>query len=54
MWEARGYVHDNGPGAMTVDDCATAVLAAITSPVDLRYVVAYPAPGSTMDRLRGA
>ena len=49
VWESRGYVHDNGPGAMSVDDCATAVLAAITSPVDLRYVVANPAPGSTMD-----
>jgi NAD(P)-dependent dehydrogenase (short-subunit alcohol dehydrogenase family) len=49
VWESRGYVHDNGPGAMTVPDCATAVVAAITSPVDLRYVVANPAPGSTMD-----
>jgi NAD(P)-dependent dehydrogenase (short-subunit alcohol dehydrogenase family) len=49
VWEARGYVHDNGPGAMTVPDCATAVVSAITSPVDLRYVVANPAPGSTMD-----
>lgn len=47
VWEARGYVHDNGPGAMTVPDCATAVVAAITSPVDLRYVVANPPPGST-------
>ena len=25
VWEARGYVHDNGPGAMSVPDCATAV-----------------------------
>ena len=49
VWEARGYVHDNGPGAMTVPDCATAVITAITSPVDLRYVVANPAPGRTMD-----
>ena len=49
VWESRGYVHDNGPGAMTVPDCATAVVVAITSPVDLRYVVANPAPGSTMD-----
>ncbi len=49
VWEARGYVHDNGPGAMTVDDCASVVLAAMTSPVDLRYVLANPAPGSTMD-----
>lgn len=49
VWEARGYVHDNGPGAMTVRDCATAVVAAITSPVDLRSIVANPAPGSTMD-----
>jgi NAD(P)-dependent dehydrogenase (short-subunit alcohol dehydrogenase family) len=49
VWEGRGYVHDNGPGAMSVDDCATAVLAAMASPVDLRYVLANPAPGSTMD-----
>ena len=49
VWESRGYVHDNGPGAMTVPDCATAVVVAITSPVDLRYVVANPPPGSTMD-----
>jgi NAD(P)-dependent dehydrogenase (short-subunit alcohol dehydrogenase family) len=49
VWDARGYVHDNGPGAMSVPDCATAVVAAIASPVDLRYVVANPAPGSTMD-----
>jgi NAD(P)-dependent dehydrogenase (short-subunit alcohol dehydrogenase family) len=49
VWEARGYVFDNGPGAMSVPDCATAVIAAISSPVDLRYVVANPAPGSTMD-----
>jgi NAD(P)-dependent dehydrogenase (short-subunit alcohol dehydrogenase family) len=49
LWEARGYVHDNGPGAMSVHDCATAVVTAITSPVDLRYVVANPPPGSTMD-----
>ena len=49
VWESRGYVHDNGPGAMTVPECATAVVVAITSPVDLRYVVANPAPGSTMD-----
>jgi NAD(P)-dependent dehydrogenase (short-subunit alcohol dehydrogenase family) len=49
VWESRGYVHDNGPGAMSVPDCATAVVAAIASPVDLRYVVANPAPGSTME-----
>ncbi|HEY3674302.1 MAG TPA: SDR family NAD(P)-dependent oxidoreductase [Acidimicrobiia bacterium] len=49
VWETRGYVYDNGPGAMSVPDCATAVIAAIASPVDLRYVVANPAPGSTMD-----
>ena len=47
-WAARGYTHDNGPGAMTVEECAGAVVGAITSPVDLRYVLALPAPGSTM------
>ncbi len=49
VWESRGYVYDNGPGAMSVPDCATAVIAAIASPVDLRYIVANPPPGSTMD-----
>jgi NAD(P)-dependent dehydrogenase (short-subunit alcohol dehydrogenase family) len=52
-WLGRGYTHDNGPGAMTVDDCATAVVSAITSPVDLRYVLALPAPGSTMPGATG-
>jgi NAD(P)-dependent dehydrogenase (short-subunit alcohol dehydrogenase family) len=47
-WAARGYTHDNGPGAMDVDEAASAVVAAITSPIDLRYVLAWPAPGSTM------
>ena len=49
VWESRGYVHDNGPGAMTVPDCATAVVTAITSPVNLRYLLVNPSPGSTMD-----
>jgi len=48
-WMGRGYTHDNGPGAMNVDDCASSVVAAITSPIDLRYVLALPAPGSTME-----
>jgi len=48
-WAARGYTHDNGPGAMSVAECATAVVTAITPPVDLRYVLALPAPGSTME-----
>jgi NAD(P)-dependent dehydrogenase (short-subunit alcohol dehydrogenase family) len=48
-WAARGYTHDNGPGAMSVAQCATAVVTAITSPIDLRYVLALPAPGSTME-----
>jgi NAD(P)-dependent dehydrogenase (short-subunit alcohol dehydrogenase family) len=47
-WAARGYTHDNGPGAMDVNEAASAVVAAITSPIDLRYVLALPAPGSTM------
>jgi hypothetical protein len=34
---------------MSVAECATAVVTAITSPVDLRYVLALPAPGSTME-----
>ncbi len=55
LWEARGYIHDNGPGAMTVHDCATAVVAAITSPVDLRYVSPTPRrarPWTSHDRGR--
>jgi NAD(P)-dependent dehydrogenase (short-subunit alcohol dehydrogenase family) len=48
-WEGRGYIHDNGPGAMTVAQAAAAVVVAVTSPADLRYVVANPPPGSTMD-----
>ena len=48
VWAARGYVHDNGPGAMSVPEAASAVLVVMTSPVDLRYVLALPAPGSTM------
>jgi NAD(P)-dependent dehydrogenase (short-subunit alcohol dehydrogenase family) len=53
-WEGRGYIHDNGPGAMTVAQAAAAVVVAITSPADLRYVVANPPPGSTMDHSGGA
>ncbi len=49
LWAQRGYVNDNGPGAMKVEEAAEAVLGAITSPVDLRYVLALPAPGSTME-----
>lgn len=48
-WIGRGYTHDNGPGAMSVGDCAAAVVGAITSPVDLRYLLALPVPGSTME-----
>lgn len=42
LWHQRGYLVDNGPGTMTVDDCARAVLAAVASEVDLRYVLALP------------
>jgi NAD(P)-dependent dehydrogenase (short-subunit alcohol dehydrogenase family) len=45
-WNALGYVHDNGPGGpMTVDQCASAVLAVLTSQVWLREVTAVSDPG---------
>ena len=45
-WSALGYVHDNGPGgAMTVDQAAAAVLAALTSPVWFRELTAVADPG---------
>jgi NAD(P)-dependent dehydrogenase (short-subunit alcohol dehydrogenase family) len=45
-WNALGYVHDNGPGGpMTVDQCASAVLAVLTSPVWLREITAVSDPG---------
>ncbi len=44
VWLAGGYVTDNGPGAMSVPDCATAILMAMSSPVDLRHVSVNPAP----------
>jgi NAD(P)-dependent dehydrogenase (short-subunit alcohol dehydrogenase family) len=43
IWHERGYLIDNGPGTMSVEEAAGAVLAAITSEVDLRYVLALPA-----------
>ena len=49
VWARRGYTHDNGPGAMSVNEAASTVVVALTSPVDLRYVLALPAPGSTME-----
>ena len=49
-WAGRGYVHDNGPGAMTVAEAASSVVAVLTSPADLRYVLVNPPPEVTMDR----
>jgi len=48
VWAERGYSFDNGPGAMSVEDAAAAVIAAMASRADLRYVVALPPAGSTM------
>lgn len=42
IWHQRGYLVDNGPGTMTVEDAARAVLAVVASEVDLRYVLALP------------
>ncbi len=52
-WAERGYVHDNGPGAMTVDAAAAAVLSVLVSPAEIRYLVANPPPGSTMEHPGG-
>jgi NAD(P)-dependent dehydrogenase (short-subunit alcohol dehydrogenase family) len=52
-WAERGYVHDNGPGAMTVDAAATAVLSVLSSPAEIRYLAANPPPGSTMEQPGG-
>ena len=52
-WAERGYVHDNGPGAMTVAAAASAVLSVLTSPADIRYLTANPPPGSTMEQPGG-
>jgi NAD(P)-dependent dehydrogenase (short-subunit alcohol dehydrogenase family) len=45
-WNALGYVHDNGPGGpMTVEQCASAILAVLTSQVWLREITAVSDPG---------
>jgi NAD(P)-dependent dehydrogenase (short-subunit alcohol dehydrogenase family) len=45
-WQQLGYVHDNGPGEpMSVSEAASAVLAALTSPVWLREISAVHDPG---------
>jgi NAD(P)-dependent dehydrogenase (short-subunit alcohol dehydrogenase family) len=49
VWAERGYIHDNGPGAMTVDAAAAAVLSVVEAPADVRFVLAAPPPGSTME-----
>jgi NAD(P)-dependent dehydrogenase (short-subunit alcohol dehydrogenase family) len=49
VWAERGYIHDNGPGAMTVDAAAAAVLSVLDAPADVRFVLAAPPPGSTME-----
>jgi NAD(P)-dependent dehydrogenase (short-subunit alcohol dehydrogenase family) len=48
-WGQRGYVHDNGPGAMSVDAAAAAVLSVLDADADVRFVLAAPPPGSTFD-----
>jgi NAD(P)-dependent dehydrogenase (short-subunit alcohol dehydrogenase family) len=53
VWSERGYVHDNGPGAMTVDTAASAVLSVLDAPADVRFVLAAPPPGSTMEHPGG-
>lgn len=53
VWAERGYIHDNGPGAMTVDAAAAAVLSVLEAPADVRFVLAAPPPGSTMEQPGG-
>jgi NAD(P)-dependent dehydrogenase (short-subunit alcohol dehydrogenase family) len=53
VWAERGYIHDNGPGAMTVDAAARAVLSVLEAPADVRFVLAAPPPGSTMEHPGG-
>jgi NAD(P)-dependent dehydrogenase (short-subunit alcohol dehydrogenase family) len=52
-WDAGGYLRDNGPGAMTVDAAAAAVLSVLEAPAEIRFLAALPPPGSTMERPGG-
>jgi NAD(P)-dependent dehydrogenase (short-subunit alcohol dehydrogenase family) len=47
-WTRSGHLIDNGPGALTVEDAAAAVLTAVTAAADLRYVLALPPPVPTV------
>ncbi|MEX1006815.1 MAG: SDR family oxidoreductase [Acidimicrobiia bacterium] len=53
VWAQRGYIDDNGPGAMTVDAAAAAVLSVLSAAAELRFVLALPPPGSTMEHPGG-
>lgn len=45
LWNALGYVHDNGPGGpMTVDQAAASIIGVLDSPVWLREVTAVSDP----------
>lgn len=44
QWSAEGYLLDNGPDLMTVDQAAAAVVMALTAPVCLRDLTATALP----------
>lgn len=45
-WEGEGYHLDNGPGMMTVEEAAAAVVATLTVPVCLRDLTVTASPGA--------
>ncbi|MEU8133646.1 SDR family oxidoreductase [Streptodolium elevatio] len=46
VWENRGYLYDNGPGWMSVDDAAAGILNALTAPVCMHDFDVLPLPGA--------
>lgn len=48
QWSKEGYLLDNGPGLMSVDQAADAVLLALTAPVCLRDLTATASPSDVV------
>ncbi|WTW97645.1 SDR family oxidoreductase [Streptomycetaceae bacterium NBC_01309] len=46
VWENRGYLYDNGPGWMSVDEAAAGILNALTAPVCMHDFDVLPLPGA--------
>lgn len=44
VWENRGYLYDNGPGWMSVDEAAAGILNALTTPVCMHDFDVLPLP----------